>query len=75
MTRATKLTVLAATLLLSIGGGIAAAQVAGATAWTTDFRGPGMCLDVVNGGPRDGYTHLTPCGAFTGQLWHAQRPR
>lgn len=69
MTRITKVTVLAAALLVSIGGGLAVAQVAGATAWTTDFRGPGMCLDVVNGGPDDRMTHLVPCGAFTGQRW------
>ena len=36
---------------------------------TTMFRGDAMCLDVVNGGPRNNQTQLTPCGNFSGQLW------
>jgi hypothetical protein len=51
-----------------------APDASGAVRFTTEFRGASMCLDVTNGGPMDGYTHLTPCGAFTGQLWHAGRP-
>jgi hypothetical protein len=37
---------------------------------TTKFRGPGMCLDVFNGGPNDRQPHLAPCGNFSGQFWY-----
>jgi hypothetical protein len=33
--------------------------------FTTDFLGPGFCLDVVNGSE----TGLAPCGNFSGQIW------
>lgn len=37
---------------------------------STQFRGPGMSLDVFNGGPKDNFTHLQPTGSFSGQFWH-----
>ncbi len=40
---------------------------------TTAFRGPQMCLDVVNGGARNNQVELRPCGNFTGQQWRLQR--
>jgi hypothetical protein len=43
----------------------------GPTRLTTEFRGPGLCLDVVNGGPRNNFVELRPCGNFTGQMWHS----
>ena len=36
---------------------------------TTLFRGPGMCLDIFNGGPNNDQPHLTKCSNFSGQLW------
>jgi hypothetical protein len=36
---------------------------------TTQFRGPDMCLDVVNGGANNNEPHLTPCGNYQGQQW------
>jgi hypothetical protein len=36
---------------------------------TTLFRGPGMCLDVFNGGPDNNQPHLANCVNFSGQLW------
>jgi hypothetical protein len=36
---------------------------------TTRFRGPGMCLDIFNGGPNNNQPHLTKCDNLTGQLW------
>ena len=41
----------------------------GAIRLTTKFRGPGMCLDIFNGGANDNQPHLVPCSDFTGQLW------
>ncbi len=46
-------------------------QPAGHYQLTTAFRGPRMCLDVVNGGPRNNQAELRPCGNFTGQQWFA----
>jgi Ricin-type beta-trefoil lectin domain len=37
---------------------------------STEFRGPGMSLDVFNGGPKDNFTHLQPTADFSGQFWH-----
>jgi hypothetical protein len=36
---------------------------------TTKFRGPGMCLDIFNGGPNDNQPHLQQCANFSGQNW------
>ena len=36
---------------------------------TTEFRGPKMCLDVVNGGPRNNQVWLDTCQNVTGQSW------
>lgn len=33
------------------------------------FRGPRMCLDIVNGGPRNNFAALRRCGNFSGQQW------
>ena len=37
---------------------------------TTQFRGPGMCLDVYNEGEKNNLTHLSQCGNYTGQYWN-----
>ncbi|MDP3274686.1 MAG: mannan-binding protein [Deltaproteobacteria bacterium] len=39
---------------------------------TTAFRGANMCLDVVNGGPRNNHAELRPCGNYSGQQWHME---
>jgi hypothetical protein len=39
-----------------------------ATAMTL-FRGPGMGLDVFNGGANDNQPHIVRCYNFTGPLW------
>ncbi|MEZ4406039.1 MAG: RICIN domain-containing protein [Polyangiales bacterium] len=49
--------------------GWAAARARGALRFSTDFRGPGMCLDVVNGGPTNNAAELRPCEGVTGQAW------
>jgi hypothetical protein len=36
---------------------------------TTKFRGPGMCLDIFNGGPNNNQPHLVSCANLSGQLW------
>jgi hypothetical protein len=36
---------------------------------TTKFRGPGMCLDIFNGGLNDNQPHLVNCAKLSGQLW------
>ena len=36
---------------------------------STQFRGPGMCLDIFNGGPNNNQPYLKNCGNFTGQRW------
>src|SRR5512142_1106135 len=36
-----------------------------------DFQGLSMCLDIVNGGPRNNQAEMRPCGAFSGQQWTA----
>ena len=36
---------------------------------TTKFRGPGMCLDIFNGGANNNQPHLVSCANFTGQRW------
>lgn len=36
---------------------------------TTQFRGPSMCLDVFNGGPKNDMTQLANCADFSGQYW------
>jgi hypothetical protein len=36
---------------------------------STQFRGPGMNLDVFNGGPKNNQVHLTRCANYSGQLW------
>ncbi len=41
----------------------------GPTRLTTEFRGPGLCLDVVNGGPRNHQAWLDTCQDVTGQSW------
>jgi hypothetical protein len=28
-----------------------------------------LCLDVVNGGPQDGFAHMAECGDYSGQHW------
>ncbi|GAM45979.1 hypothetical protein NS07_v2contig00021-0086 [Nocardia seriolae] len=40
------------------------------TLWN-EFRGNGMCLDIVNGGDRNDRVHLAACGNYTGQILHA----
>jgi len=35
----------------------------------TEFRGPGLSLDVFNGGPRNDLTHLAPRQDVSGQYW------
>lgn len=42
---------------------------AGPTRLTTEFRGAGMCLDVVNGGPTNHQAHLDTCQNVSGQSW------
>ena len=37
------------------------------------FRGDNMCLDVVNGGPRNNMLQLNPCADVSGQFWTAAR--
>ena len=37
---------------------------------STQFRGPGMNLDIVNGGQYDNFAHLAAAGNYSGQLWH-----
>ncbi len=37
---------------------------------STQFRGPGMCLDVYNNGAKNNLTHLAQCGNYTGQYWN-----
>jgi hypothetical protein len=34
------------------------------------LRGPGMCLDIFDGGPNDSEPHLVNCSNFPGQLWN-----
>lgn len=65
----TALTLSGATVALSLE---ASAQNAAPMVWTTAFRGPDMCLDVVNGGAFDGFTILQQCGNFSGQHWFAR---
>ena len=36
---------------------------------STAFRGPGMSLDIHNGGDRNDMAHLTPSGSYSGQHW------
>jgi len=35
----------------------------------SQFRGPGQCLDIFNGGAGNNQPHLTNCANFTGQQW------
>ncbi|MEL7485867.1 MAG: ricin-type beta-trefoil lectin domain protein [Pseudomonadota bacterium] len=35
----------------------------------TDFRGPNMRLDVINGGSQNNTTRLTPANNYSGQFW------
>jgi hypothetical protein len=59
-----------ATVSLSIVALTAYAQAPdGPTRLTTEFRGPGLCLDVVNGGPRNHQAWLDTCQDVTGQSW------
>ena len=37
--------------------------------FTTAFKGPGMCLDVINRGARNNTTHLVKCTNHSGQYW------
>lgn len=37
---------------------------------TTNFRGPSMSLDVVNGGEFNNMVHLADTGKYSGQSWH-----
>ncbi len=39
---------------------------------TTQFRGPGNCLDVFNGGPSNNMPQLRGCGNYSGQFWNIQ---
>ena len=32
--------------------------------------GNGMCLDVINGGDRNHFVEMRPCGNYSGQFWH-----
>ena len=36
----------------------------------TLFRGPGICLDIFNGGANDNQPHLTACSNLSGQFWN-----
>jgi len=36
---------------------------------STQFRGPGMSLDVFNGGAKNNMTHLAPAADYSGQHW------
>src|SRR5262245_46481976 len=36
---------------------------------STLFRGPGLVLDVINGGPQNDMTRLEPSREVTGQFW------
>lgn len=45
-------------------------QVGEAYRLTTAFRGPGMCLDIFNGGADNNRSHLTQCGNYSGQIWY-----
>ena len=36
---------------------------------STDFRGPGMQLDIANGGAMNNFSHLAPAGNYSGQYW------
>jgi hypothetical protein len=76
MTHRARIVLIVIVLALTGSAATALAQGLGATPLrlTTEFRGPGMCLDVVNGGPDDGQTELQPCGDFSGQLWHTSAP-
>jgi hypothetical protein len=42
---------------------------------TTKFRGPGMCLDIFNGGPNNNQPHLANCANLSGQLWTLTKNR
>ncbi|MEQ9243294.1 RICIN domain-containing protein [Roseovarius indicus] len=39
---------------------------------STDFRGTGMPLDIVNGGPMNNFSHLAPAGNYSGQFWRLE---
>ena len=55
---------------LSTTAAVAHAQPArGPQRLFTQFRGPGMSLDVINGGPEDNQIQLAAAGNFTGQQW------
>lgn len=73
MTRGARLVSIVTVLALAVPAATVLAQGVGASPvrLTTEFRGPGMCLDVVNGGPGNNRTHLQPCGNFSGQHWIA----
>ncbi|MBK8696319.1 MAG: RICIN domain-containing protein [Deltaproteobacteria bacterium] len=49
-----------------------AQNVTGPQRLTTAFRGPGLSLDVINGGPQDNQIQLSTTGNFTGQQWILQ---
>jgi hypothetical protein len=38
--------------------------------FTTQFRGPDMCMDVFNGGGENNLINLSPCGNYSGQKWN-----
>jgi hypothetical protein len=43
---------------------------AGTFRLSTLFRGPNMCLDIFNGGPKNNQPHLANCANLSGQLWN-----
>ncbi len=38
--------------------------------FTTQFRGPHMCMDVFNGGDENNFVNLSRCGNYSGQKWN-----
>ena len=60
-------TALPAALLFVVAAN--AQDLSGPVRLTTEFRGTAMCLDVVNGGPRNNQVGLQPCGNLSGQHW------
>ena len=63
-------------LVLSVGLLVAvsasAQNLPGPQRLATAFRGPGLSLDVINGGPSNNQLQLAPSGNFTGQQWILQ---
>ena len=58
---------------LFLGGAAAQAQSFDPTIYhrlSSEFRGQNMPLDVINGGPRNNFTHLAGAADVSGQFWH-----